>query len=178
MGHAKTPVCAACGAPATVHITFIKDGKNTSSAWCEQHAAETGAFDKEAYALLDRTGKRHSETTLRCPACDCSQRDFERQGRFGCPACYGAFAGLLPPLLRRMHRGVEHRGKIPARGADPATMRHRLSILQDELKRAVLSEKFEGAAQTRDTIAALQAKLLEDTTYPAAHAKPPRQQAT
>jgi protein-arginine kinase activator protein McsA len=42
---------------------------------------------------------------------------------------------------------------------DPAVVRHRIAQLQAELDDAVRSEKFEGAAQTRNALAALQAKL-------------------
>lgn len=171
MGESKHKTCAACGLPAKVHITFVEKGQCVSLAWCDQHAKEAGMFDPHGYALLDQAGAaeaRAGEPATRCPVCDCSQRDFERQGRFGCPACYGAFAGLLRPMLQRMHRGSEHRGKIPLRGADPASVRHRLAILQEELSEAVRSEKFEGAAETRNAIAALQAKLLPGSTPPTA----------
>jgi protein arginine kinase activator len=156
-------------------VSFAHSGKCATGCWCEIHAQEAGVFDPHAYALLDRVGaaeRRRGESSPRCPVCDCSQRDFERQGRFGCPACYGAFAGLLQPMVQRMHRGVEHHGKIPARGADSASMRHRLAILQAELSEAVRSEKFEGAAHTRDAIEALKAKLREESA-PRSHSTRP-----
>jgi protein arginine kinase activator len=126
-------------------------------------------FDPQGYGLVEQAGapkRRLDESTPRCPVCDCSQRDFERQGRFGCPSCYGIFTGVLQPMLQRIHRGTEHRGKIPTRGADHATVRHRLARLQAELSEAVRSEKFEGAAQTRDAIAILKAKLPGESTAP------------
>ncbi len=162
MGPSPSKTCALCSAEAKIFATLVKDGKATTIAWCAMHAAEAGAFDPLSYSLLESvtpTERRRSESTLRCPACDCSQRDFERQGRFGCPACYTAFAGVLPQLLRRMHRDVEHRGKIPQRHADPAVVRHRLAVLQAELNDAVRAQRFEWAAQTRDAIALLKAKL-------------------
>lgn len=174
MGELKPPICATCGAVANVFVAYAHAGKCTKAAWCETHAAEAGVLDPHGYALLDRVSaaeRRRHEATPRCPMCDCSQRDFERQGRFGCPACYGTFTGLLQPIFQRMHRGTEHHGKIPARGADPASMRHRITILQAELNKAVLSEKYEGAAQTRDAIDSLKSKL-EHTATPRP-SKPP-----
>ncbi len=165
MGEAKPPHCAACDTAATVFVTFTQLGKCTTAAWCDKHAAEAGVLDPQGYNLLDRLSaaeRRRNEAMPRCPVCDCSQRDFERQGRFGCPACYGVFAGLLSPIVQRMHRGPEHLGKIPLRAADPAAVRHRLAILQAELSAAVRAEKFEGAAQTRNAIEALKAKLRTD----------------
>ncbi len=131
-------------------------------------------LDPQGYALVESPEapeRRRGEPALRCPVCDCSQRDFERQGRFGCPACYTAFSGVLPQLLRRMHRDIEHRGKIPQRHADPAVVRHRLAVLQAELNDAVRAQRFEWAAQTRDAIASLKAKLPDALT--AAPLSPP-----
>lgn len=153
-------LCGECGQAAQVFVTFVKGGTAQTIAWCEAHAAAAGVLDPHGYALLDRLADRSAENSPRCPVCDCSQRDFERQGRLGCPACYAAFAGLLPPLLDRMHRGREHRGKIPRRRADSAVVRHRLAQLQAQLNDAVRAERFEWAAQTRDAIAALTAQLL------------------
>lgn len=155
--------CCECGQPAVVHVGWVKAGPVHASSFCEKHAAAAGVLDPLGYALLehaDASSGARGDSSPRCPVCDCSQRDFERQGRFGCPACYGAFAGLLPPLLTRMHRGGQHRGKIPRGRADPVVVRHRIAQLQAELDDAVRSEQFEGAAQTRDVIASLQAKLL------------------
>jgi len=162
MSHQTPNKCATCGKPATIFVGFVTNGKVHSQAWCEAHAAAEGLADLHGYALAEgeTAAERQDGTTLRCAVCDCSQRDFERQGRFGCPTCYATFAGLLTPLLNRMHRDVSHRGKIPLRGADSAIMRHRLSWLKTELNKAVRTEQFEGAAQTRDAIKALNAKLL------------------
>jgi protein-arginine kinase activator protein McsA len=49
-----------------------------------------------------------------CPRCHMRRTDFKKSGRFGCSACYEAFADDLPPLLRAMHRNDRHIGKIPA----------------------------------------------------------------
>jgi len=155
-----------------VFASLIKNGKTTTTAWCAHHAELAGLEDSHGYALAekeDTTERRRLENAPRCPTCDCSQRDFERQGRFGCPACYTTFVGLLPSLLGRMHRDVDHRGKIPLRGADSATVRHRLAVLQEDLNDAVREEKFEFAAQTRDAIASLKAKLLIVQTATSEH---------
>jgi protein arginine kinase activator len=138
-------------------------GKVASSAWCDEHATSAGVLDPQGYGLLEPAtaeGWRRADSSIRCPVCDCSQRDFERQGRFGCPTCYTAFRGLLTPLLGKMHRDVAHHGKIPLRGAGPSVVRHRLALLQGELNDAVRTQQFEGAAQKRDAIAILQSKLL------------------
>jgi protein arginine kinase activator len=163
MKSSASATCGECGQPASVHVTWVSAGLPQTVAFCEKHAAAAGVLEAQAYALLeDRepAANRPTEATLRCPVCDCSQRDFERQGRFGCPACYGAFAGLLRPMLSRMHRGRQHRGKLPQRGLDPAAVRHRIAQLQAELADSRLTDRQGNASTTRDILAALQAKLL------------------
>jgi len=163
MSHSAPKKCATCGKTAQVFVSYVAGGKVSNQAWCKHHAAAEGLAGLQGYALIeagDAAETRRGDSTLRCPGCDSSQRDFERQGRFGCSVCYTTFAGLLPTLLNRMHRDVTHRGKIPLRGADPAVMRHRLARLQTELSKAVRAEQFEGAATTRDAIETLKAKLL------------------
>jgi protein arginine kinase activator len=175
MSKSLMTTCGLCAQPATVHVSWVKGHTAQTAAFCAAHATEAGVLDPQGYALLEQADPaqhRRSENLPRCPVCDCGQRDFERNGRFGCPACYGTFAGLLTPLLKRMHRGPEHRGKIPARGADPASLRHRLAHLQEELQDAVRAEHFEGAAQTRDAITALKAKLLSAAVVPPQPAQP------
>jgi len=169
MSHPVPKTCAACSQAATVFVSFVSSGKVINEAWCEAHASAHGLADLHGYDLAEeRVGSagRRGEATIRCPVCDCSQRDFERQGRFGCSTCYTTFAGLLSPLLNRMHRDVMHRGKMPQRGADPVIVRHRLALLQTELRNAVRAEQFEGAAQTRNAIEALKTKLLAPQVLP------------
>jgi len=163
MSHSAPKKCATCGKAAQVFVGYVAAGKVSNQAWCEHHAVAEGLADPQGYALIEAGNTvetRRGDSTLRCPVCDSSQRDFERQGRFGCAVCYTTFASLLPTLLNRMHRDITHRGKIPLRGADPAVMRHRLARLQIELSKAVRAEQFEGAATTRDAIETLKAKLL------------------
>ena len=164
MAETTAHTCVECGAAAKVFIAVVKAGQVTCAAFCEEHAQAAGVLDTAGYGLLQPldagTETPRLEGSVRCPNCDCSQRDFERRGKFGCAHCYGVFTGVLTPMLGRMHRGAVHRGKIPLRGSDPATVRHRIDQLQEELNDAVRMERFEGAAQTRDTIALLKAKLL------------------
>ena len=53
-----------------------------------------------------------------CPTCGMTAADFKRTSRLGCPDCYNHFASSLAPLIRDMHSGNTHAGKIPAKYAD------------------------------------------------------------
>ena len=87
-----------------------------------------------------------------CEQCGFTQADFKKNGRFGCPACYDAFRGLLEPMLDGMHKGVVHTGKVPARALERKSLHDRLAKLELDLTDAVKSERFEDAARYRDEI--------------------------
>ena len=55
-----------------------------------------------------------------CHACWMRPDDYKRTGRLGCAVCYDAFARQLAPLIRDMHPGVSHAGKVPESPADGA----------------------------------------------------------
>ncbi len=48
-----------------------------------------------------------------CPECGMRPDDFKRTGRLGCAKCYETFARQLAPMIRDMHPGAAHSGKIP-----------------------------------------------------------------
>jgi len=96
---------------------------------------------------------------LKCPQCGFSQADFKKLGRFGCPECYETFSEGLDNLLKTMHKGTRHVGKVPAAFSGVQTMKERLERLQQELARAIQEENFERAAVLRDEIKNLQARL-------------------
>ncbi len=66
------------------------------------------------------------------------------------------FSQQLEPVLRRIHGGTVHAGKIPARQAGPLKVRRELEGLRQELKEAIGKEDYERAAVLRDRI-----RLLE-----------------
>lgn len=48
-----------------------------------------------------------------CPACGMTPLQFQREGRLGCPECYKNFFKIVAPMIREMHKGTTHAGKIP-----------------------------------------------------------------
>ena len=90
--------------------------------------------------------------TQKCPVCGFGQSDFKKTGRLGCATCYQTFAEGLTPLLKGMHKGVAHVGKVPSRLAMTLERESRLKDLHRELRQAVTDENYESAAQIRDRI--------------------------
>lgn len=110
---------------------------------------------------------------MACPYCDCTYREFGEEGWLGCSDCYTAFESEISVLLKKIHSGVVHTGKVPKRaetsssGALPPAKerpripdpQRRISELEKELSTAVSDENFERAARLRDQIATLKGNM-------------------
>ena len=161
-------VCENCGTTeAVVHLTQIVNNEMSTHHLCQSCAAEKGlqgAPDPANAQLLDLIEKASPELPGisyrgdgQCAFCGLTFEDFRRTTRLGCPQCYEAFSEHLPRLLRRIHGGVKHVGKVYL-PPDPTAseMEKRLEGLRRKLERAVQSEDFERAAQIRDESRAME----------------------
>ena len=144
---------------ATVFLTQIIEGKMQKVNLCEGCSKEKGVNDPTGFALADLLlglgAAQEIETNpagARCPVCGFSHADFKKTGRLGCSACYDAFAEGLSGMLKNMHRGSIHTGKVPARLAVVRRRSQELAALQASLEKAVKDEHFEEAASLRDKI--------------------------
>jgi protein arginine kinase activator len=88
----------------------------------------------------------------KCPTCGFSQADFKKTGRLGCSNCYETFNDGLGGLLKQMHKGTEHVGKVPQRLLKSLERENQMKELQRNLRKAVANEDYESAAQIRDQI--------------------------
>lgn len=159
-------LCDHCGDnDAVIHLTHIENNEMNSFHLCEACAAEKG-IDPDAEgeanaplaAFLAQMGEQSSQSgeaeDTDCPYCGLSLDGFKKTGRLGCSQCYVAFEAHLTNLMRRLHAGTQHVGKVylPPDDATSATRDERLNGLRLRLTRAVDSEDFERAAQIRDQI--------------------------
>jgi protein arginine kinase activator len=151
---------------ATVFLTQIQDGKMQKVNLCDACSKEKGVEDPKSFALADLLlGIGASEEiektalTQKCPVCGFSQADFKKTGRLGCAACYATFAEGLHTLLKAMHKGTEHIGKLPHRAHRSIQLHHRMRALNENLQKAVSEENYETAASLRDQIKQLESEL-------------------
>jgi protein arginine kinase activator len=149
--------CDLCTKPATVHLTQIVQNKVHKVDLCEECAQSKGVTDPSGFSLADLLLKTSlnsepSGSGMRCEQCGFTQNDFKKHGRFGCPACYDAFKGIVEPMLDNMHKGVTHTGKVPARALERKSLYDRLTKLEFDLSEAIKSERYEDAARARDEI--------------------------
>ncbi len=150
---------------ATVHLTDVKDGKLKKVDVCAGCAKAKGLDDPTGFALADLLmGLGTSEEVaasapeggeLACPACGFTQADFKKAGRLGCPECYQTFGEGLAGVLKTMHKGTRHVGKVPRGLKLGREVQDRIQTLQRQLDEAIAVENYEEAARLRDQIKAL-----------------------
>jgi len=149
--------------PATVFLTQILDGKMQKVNLCESCSKEKGVTDPTGFELADLLLGLGAAQELdkgaggqRCPVCGFSQADFKKTGRLGCAACYETFAEGLESVIKAVHKGTRHIGKIPSRLAGRLELEARIKELQDQLNKAIETENYEAAAEYRDQIKQLE----------------------
>jgi protein arginine kinase activator len=165
-------LCDRCGKnEAAIHFTQIQNNEMSTRHLCEgcAHALglETGSPAPGTAPLADflaQMGKSLASeaaatTAGACPGCGLTLADFKRTGRLGCARCWGTFEGSLRGLLRKLHGGTQHVGKVYL-PPDPSEMDRtaRVVSLRRSLQRAVDDEDFERAAGLRDQIRRLEAQ--------------------
>ncbi|MEZ0277289.1 MAG: UvrB/UvrC motif-containing protein [Roseimicrobium sp.] len=186
--------CDMCDNEATVFLTQIVDGKMTKANLCEKCSKEKGVTDPAGFQLADfllgagpqkksRTATVEDDT-LACPSCGFTRAHLKKIGRMGCPECYHTFADDLENMLRAMHKGTRHVGKVPGKqpaasqaltpreesrtapvpvslpppAPKPVSPKKRMADLKAQIERAVAEERFEEAAKLRDEIRALESE--------------------
>ena len=173
--------CDLCDEKASVFLTQIVDGEMQKVNLCEKCAKEKGVTDPTGFALADlllglgtdgeakssdsgsqdpvkeATGVLDDQTT--CKACGFTHAQFKKAGRLGCPKCYQIFGSGLESLLKAMHKGTHHIGKVPARHQALLDHHYELDDLKAQLDDAVTREAFEDAARIRDKILKIETEL-------------------
>ncbi|MBM3829336.1 MAG: excinuclease ABC subunit B [Verrucomicrobia bacterium] len=149
---------------AKVHLTKIVGDKMQKVDLCEDCSKEKGVDDPTNFSLTDvllgkvaeevaeLTEAEPAEASVKCPTCGYTQADFKKAGRFGCSDCYTTFGEGLEPMLKTMHKGIKHTGKVPAALQQSRAEAQKIKQLQKRLDKAVAEENFEEAAQLRDEI--------------------------
>jgi protein arginine kinase activator len=155
-------MCCVCKEKeATVHYTQIAGDKIQKVDLCEACAKSKGVNDPMGFSLADlllglgasqEIEQSAGGSELKCTRCGFTQADFKKAGRLGCPECYVTFAEPLEGLLKTMHKGTRHVGKVPESLRQTRDLTDRLKHLQKKLSKAIEEEDFEEAAILRDEI--------------------------
>lgn len=189
--------CDMCDNEATVFLTQIVDGKMTQVNLCDKCSKEKGVTDPTGFQLADfllgnaaqkktRTSSAEDDT-LACPECGFTRAHLKKIGRMGCPECYSTFGDDMDNMLRAMHKGTRHVGKVPGRQVSvpvpspkaerpepaaavapaapkpppppaPVSPKKKLADLKAAIELAVMEERYEDAARLRDEVKAIETK--------------------
>ena len=150
---------------ASVFLTQIIKGEMQKVNLCEACSKEKGVTDPTGFALAELLMGLGSQEEVEsspkertCSNCNMPQSIFRKTGRLGCSKCYDTFADNLEHLLKAMHKGATHAGRIQHTGKVPGypnltpSVGGRLAELQEALSAAVSGEQYEEAARLRDEI--------------------------
>lgn len=158
---------------ATVHLTDLVEGKAKKVDLCEACSKAKGVDDPTGFALADMLlglgaaqemeQATSGEPELACPQCGFTQADFKKAGRLGCAHCYSTFNDGIGGLLKSMHKGTRHVGKVPHALKQNLEFSEKLKSLQKKLEKAVDTEDFEQAAVLRDEIKHMRAQMSNVT---------------
>ncbi|MBK7999337.1 MAG: UvrB/UvrC motif-containing protein [Verrucomicrobia bacterium] len=167
-------LCCVCKEKeAKVHLTQIVGDKMQKVDLCEGCAAQKGVNDPAGFSLADLllglgASQEMEQATgggeLKCSNCGFTQADFKKAGRLGCSECYTTFSEGLDGLLKTMHKGTKHMGKVPHAMQQSRELSDKLKSLQKKLDKAVAEEDFEQAAAMRDEIKATKEKIASIAT--------------
>ncbi|MCW1915905.1 UvrB/UvrC motif-containing protein [Luteolibacter sp. GHJ8] len=168
--------CDICGKKAKVHLTQLVGGQIKKIALCDDCAKEKGVTDPTGFALAEMLlGKTPGKVVApvppvvqgfgrRCPECGFTLDDLRRIRRFGCAGCYTTFKEEVNQMLRGMHKGSKHCGKVPAGLMELHERTQRLEELRGRLDQAITSENYEEAAGLRDEIRQIEIKTSTRST--------------
>src|SRR5882672_4331208 len=166
-------LCCVCKEKeATVHLTQIASDKMQKVDLCEECAKQKGVNDPAGFSLADlllglgasQEIEQAGGSSIKCPKCGFTQADFKKTGRLGCAECYTTFAEGVEGLLKSMHKGTKHVGKVPQPLQQHKDYVDKLGKLQQQLEKAVADEDFEQAAVLRDEIKQAREKFDGQTT--------------
>jgi protein arginine kinase activator len=157
---------------ATVHLTQMIEGKTKKVDLCENCSKEKGVDDPTGFSLADlllglgaaqQMEQASGGIEVKCPHCGFTHADFKKAGRLGCAECYKVFSEGLETLLKTMHKGTRHVGKVPQVFRQNQDLTDKLKGLQKKLEKAIADEDFESAAKLRDELKAVRAQVCELT---------------
>ena len=150
---------------ANVHVVKNINGQTTQLHLCDQCAKKAQEmnvvhgimpdFLQALFGFSPQPAPQWQEEES-CPNCGMTFSQITRAGKLGCATCYEKFEPQLELLLRRVHGGGQHVGKVPARQG--AALREKLELrrLKERLQVLIQQEKFEEAVEVRDKIRELE----------------------
>ena len=117
-------------------------------------------LDQIASSLMQMSELDFGNSTLTCPKCGMTLREFENEGRVGCIECYNTFNDNIVREMFKQQGNSEYAGRLP--GQTAATDAETKAVLQSPkpAKKAVAAKTSEPAAEAESD------KKEEETAVP------------
>ncbi len=162
--------CDFCQKKATVFLTQLVEGQMKKVCLCDPCAKERGVTDPTGFSLADlllgglqggpanqpfASTRAAAGNGKICASCGFTLEDLQRVRRFGCSECYTTFCDEVAQMVRGMHKGISHIGKVPEGLMAMQFRSQRIEELRARLDQAITSESYEEAAGIRDEIRSL-----------------------
>lgn len=187
-------LCENCGKQeANVRYTQIINGEKKEMHLCEECSEKLGIgkmdfkmpisfssflgdffdeFEKDSFLPEFNPIKE-----LKCDNCGMTFEEFMDTGKFGCSNCYNAFESKIDPILKNIHGGNRHVGRLgkvlDVTKLEGQEKNHDVQLktentskegekiskvdkLKEELQKAISEERYEDAARIRDEIKKLE----------------------
>ena len=148
-------LCTKCGKnQATTHYKSVVNGKVHEEYLCSNCAENLNISSFYFPSVFSSLMGENTNIikTKHCSCCGSSFNDIKRSGKAGCSNCYETFKDEILPSLKQIHGTIKHK-QIENPVVKTATkIEDQLEIKKEELKKAVLEERFEDAAKLRDEI--------------------------
>lgn len=153
---------------AQFHYKQIMGGKKTEHHLCAA-CAQTLGFLSKTDSLFDIGSLLNDfismpkqagagRTDVCCNVCKTTYDEFRRTGLLGCDKCYDAFGSIIESSLSQIQPSTTHKGSLGGEEGKKIERENEVNTLKDELKKAIIDERYEDAAVIRDKIKKLEEK--------------------
>ena len=166
-------LCSNCmSKDANFHYKYMKNGNITELHLCGECAKELGYVKPgdQTFNFTNFFGDFFSvpkfasgaSPVAACPQCGTSFDTVRKTGFVGCDKCYDVFVNAIDTMLSKLQPSTVHKGRLSGADGKKIEREKNIKALKDELKRAIIDEKYEQAAILRDQIKELEEKEDEN----------------
>ena len=105
-------------------------------------------LDQIASSLMQMSELDFGNSTLTCPKCGMTLREFENEGRVGCIECYNTFNDNIVREMFKQQGNSEYAGRLPAQSADTYA---KTAEIPQEIKKETTKKEIEVTQKEPET---------------------------
>ena len=102
---------------------------------------------------------QEEEPSTRCPFCNSSLFEILQKGKLGCEHCYETFSEKISEIITSCQGSLHHQGKVPEAYEEVMELLQEIEAEKRQIEEDIVAENYEHAAQVRDRILQLTAKV-------------------